>query len=169
MIYICLTAISLVLLVVQTAVMPIFPIFDNFYDLIVPLVIYIGLRFSIKEGFLFVCLLGLLSDTMSGGPFGIFTTVYVWLFSATNWLFTFLQVRNNLLAPFFVPAGVFMENCLFMGIFFLLNPEFVYPVNTIEIVLGQTMWALFTGPPLLLAINFCVKKWNLMTSFVFAG
>ena len=109
MIYICLTAIALVLLVLETAVMPIFPLFDNFYDLIVALVIFMGLRYSMKKGFLFVWLLGLLSDTISGGPFGIFTTVYVWLFVSTSWLFTFLQVKNTMLAPFFVPAGVFME------------------------------------------------------------
>ncbi len=167
--YIYLIGVSLLLLLVQTAIMPFFALFDNFYDLYIPLIVYLGLRHSIKEGLLFVILLGLLSDTLAGGSFGIFTTAYIWLFSATSWIFTFLQVKNNVLVPFIVAAGVFLENCLFIGIFFLLEPAFECPRNTTEIVLVQTIWAIVTGPPLLMAINYGMKKWDFLKSTVFAG
>lgn len=169
MIYIFLTAISLLLVLIQTAMMPFFSIFDNVYDLFIPLVIYLGLRYSIKEGLWFVVFLGLLNDILSGGPFGAFTTTYIWLFGATSWLFTFLQVKNNMLVPFIITAGVILENCLFISIFFLLDPEFIFPANTTRIVLSQTIWAMVTGAPLLMAINLGMKKWNSITNAVFAG
>lgn len=169
MIYIFLAIISLLLLLVQTAMMPFFSIFDNFYDLLIPLVIFFGLRYSIKKGLWFVIFLGLLNDILSGGPFGIFTTTYIWLFCTTSWIFTFLQVKNNMLVPFLVTAAVFLENCFFISIFFLLDPEFIFPANTTEIVLSQTIWAVFTGPLLLMAINLGMKKWNSISDAVFAG
>ncbi len=159
MTYLIYIAICLVFIVVQTTLFPLFSWMGNFYDPLIPFVVYLGLFRPVKEGLPAVFLIGLTMDTLSGGAFGIYSTTYLWLYGVIAWLIGFFHFKNNLLLPFVVLVGVFLENLVFLGTVKLSNPEAVLPAGILRTVGGQLLWALFTGPPLLLFIKFIHQNW----------
>jgi len=65
-------ATCLVLVILQTTVMPSLSLPGRFYDLMIPFVVYLGLSRPVREGLLFVCLIGFIMDNLSGSPFGLY-------------------------------------------------------------------------------------------------
>ena len=49
-------------------------------------------------------------DNLSGSPFGLFITVYFWIFVIVSWGTKFLHVGNRILILIVVAAGVLIEN-----------------------------------------------------------
>ena len=146
-------------IVIQTTLFPLFAWLTDFYDLLIPFVVYLGLFRPLKEGLPVVFFLGLTMDTLSGGAFGIYSTTYFWLYVCIAWLIGFLHFKNNLLLPFIVVVGVLVENLVFLGTIMLGNPGGTLPQGTVKILTIQLLWALFTGPLLLLLIRSVHLSW----------
>ena len=151
--------ISLVLIILDTALIPTVPFSAMFYDLMIPFVVYIGLYRPLKEGLSVVCVLGLIVDGLSSGPFGLFLTTYLWLFAGVKWLVTFLHAHSKVILPFVVALGVLLENAIFLGVIGILMPEAHFPLDTHKTVLVQFILAVFTGPACLLLIETGHKRW----------
>ncbi|MCP3955964.1 MAG: hypothetical protein GY697_27685 [Desulfobacterales bacterium] len=143
----------------QTTLFPLVAWLDGFYDLLIPFVVYLALFRPLKEGFPVVIFLGLTMDTLSGGAFGIYSTTYFWLYGSIAWLIGFVHFKNNLLLPFVVVVGVFLENLVFLGTVKLGNPEGALPLGIFRTVLVQLVWALITGPLLLLLMRSVHRDW----------
>ena len=147
-------------IVLQTTLFPLVAWLEGFYDLLIPFVVYLGLFRPVKEGLPVVFFLGLAMDTLSGGAFGIYSTTYLWLYGVIAWLISFLHFQNKLLLPFVVVVGVFLENLVFLGTVKLGNPEGSLPMGLFRTVSVQLIWALFTGPLLLLLIRSVHRGWT---------
>ena len=145
--------------VIQTTLFPLVSWLGGFYDLLIPFVVYLGLFRPLKEGLPVVLFLGLAMDTLSGGAFGIYSTTYLWLYGTIAWLIGFLHFRNNLLMPFVVAVGVLLENIVFLGTVKLGNPDGDLPMGILRTVSEQLLWALFTGPLLLLGVRAVHQGW----------
>ena len=146
-------------IVIQTTLFPLFAWLTGFYDLLIPFVVYLGLFRPLKEGIPVVFCLGLIMDTLSGGAFGIYSTTYFWLYACIAWLVGFLHFKNNLLLPFIVVVGVLLENLVFLGTIILGNPGGNLPQETVKTLTIQFLWALFTGPLLVLFIRSIHLPW----------
>jgi cell shape-determining protein MreD len=152
---------SLVLVLLQTAVMPFLQILHNFYDLLITLVVYLSIFRTVREGLPVVVLLGVIMDGLSGGAMGLYTTVYIWLFACLRWVIGFLRVGNTFLLLFVVAAGVFVENLMFLGTdAFLRQGDMAIPGFAFKIVVVQLVWALFTGPLFLLLFSHTQKLFD---------
>jgi len=139
-------AICLVLVILQTTVMPYLSLLDRFYDLLIPFIVYLGLSRPVREGLLFVCFLGFIMDSLSGSPFGLYLTCYFWLFSGVKGITQLLQVGKRVfIITFIVASGVLAENLIFLGSFAIFSPELQLAGGALKIVAIQVMWALFTG------------------------
>lgn len=147
-------------IVLQTTLFPLVSWLDGFYDLLIPFVVYLGLFRPLKEGLPVVFFLGLTMDTLSGGAFGIYSTTYFWLYGGIAWLIGFLHFKNNLLLPFVVVVGVFLENLVFLGTVKLGNPGGSLPLGIFRTVSVQLIWAMFTGPLLLQLIRSVHRGWT---------
>jgi cell shape-determining protein MreD len=144
-------AICLLLVILQTAVMPYVSLLDRFYDLLIPFIVYLGLSRSLREGLLFVCFLGFIMDNLSGSPFGLYLTTYFWFFSAVKLITQLLQVGKRVFViTFIVAAGVLMENLVFLGSFAIFTPEQQFAGDAFAIVAGQVLWAVLTGAAFLM-------------------
>ncbi len=143
----------LALIIGQTTVMPLIPLFGNFYDLGIPLVIFAGLFRPIREGAIVTIAMGIMTDGLSGGPFGVYTTVYLWLYAVVVWLIGFLHVKNSILITFVVAAGVMFENMVLILTMMLDIGKAALPESTVEKMIIQTVWAIGTGPLILLALS----------------
>ena len=159
--------ISLCLVIFQTTVMPYYPFFEKFYDLLSPFIIYLSLFHSVRDSLPVVLFLGFVMDTLSGGPFGLYLSTYVWLFIGVRWIINFLHVGNSFLWPFVIAAGVFMQNCIYIGAIAMLEPGSRFSSATVNLVAVQVFWAIFTGPIFLLSFNYLHGRWDKWLKQVF--
>lgn len=148
--YMC---VFLFFVILQTVIMPCFSMFDRFYDLLVPLVIYLGLFRSVRESIPVIIVIGFVMDNLSGGPLGLYLTAYLWLFAGVRWIVYVLHVGDKVLLPFVVAIGVLLENAIFMGIISMLEPGARFASSAFTTIMVQVLWAAGTGPIFLILIN----------------
>ena len=138
--------ICLILVILQTTVMPYLTMLDRFYDLLIPFIAYLGLSRPVREGLLFVCFLGFIMDNLSGSPFGLYLTSYFWLFIGVKCITQMLQVGKRVfIITVIVAVGVLVENLIFLGSFAIFSPEQRIAGDAVKIVAVQILWALLTG------------------------
>ena len=147
-------AVSLFLILLQTSLLPLIPLLENVYDLLIAFVIYLGLYRPIREGLILVFLLGFLMDNLSGSPFGLYLTIYCWLFIGVKWITTLFQVGNRVLLAVVVAVGVLIANGIIISSFAIQGGDIKLPENTMPTVLIQFIWALATGSLLLIFFRF---------------
>lgn len=133
--------------------------FAGFYDLICPFIIYLCVYRSLKESIPVILLFGFIMDSLSGGPFGLYLTSYIWIFAVVRWMITFLHITDSMLLPFIVAAAVFIQNMIFMGSILMVRGFAFYP-KTLNNIWIQVLWALFTGPFILLAFKKIHGGWD---------
>lgn len=152
--------ICLCLVVIQTTVMPHIPLFERFYDLLTPFVIYLSIFRSVRESLVIIFVFGFFMDIISGGPFGLYLTAYVWLFIGVRWAITFLHVGDSVLLPFVVAAGILMENLIFIGTSVMFEQSLRISEAMVSTIVIQVLWAIFTGPLFLMFFNFAHRHWD---------
>ena len=152
--------ICLCLIVIQTTVMPYIPLFERFYDLLTPFIIYLSIFRSVRESMVIILIFGFFMDIISGGPFGLYLTAYVWLFIGVRWAITFLHVGDSLLMPFVVAAGVLMENLIFIGTSAMFEQSSRISEGMVSTIIVQVLWAIFTGPLFLMFFNYSHRRWD---------
>ena len=148
------------MVVFHTTIAHDFILFSGTYDLLVIFVIYLGFYRKIREGIGFVLFFGIVMDVYTGGIFGLYLTAYFWLYVCVVGLNLFMRTNNVMLLPPVVLFGVLFENIVLIGITILLKPSSTIPAFSLRVITVQAVWALFTGPFLIMAFNFVDKKWN---------
>ena len=159
--YICVFVFFVIL---QTVIMPCFRLFDNFYDLLVPFVIYLGLFRSVRESIPVIIVMGFIMDNLSGGTLGLYLTAYLWLFAGVRWIVYVLHVGDKILLPFVVAAGVLLENLIFMGVVGMFETGSRFASSAFTSIMIQVLWAAGTGPIFLILINSVhqgLSQWSL--------
>ncbi|MFZ7125300.1 MAG: hypothetical protein ACOWWM_03990 [Desulfobacterales bacterium] len=150
----------ILLVTLQTALRLHVPGLDNFFDLLVVYVAYLGLFRRFKEGAPIVIVTGLCMDSLSGGSFGLFLTSYIWFYALMRWIVRFLDPANRMLI-FFSPAmGVVIENVVHLGTAFMLNDGFPVLQVIRDRTAAQLVWALATGPVFLLLARRIHRQWD---------
>lgn len=150
----------LFLILIQTTVIHYFRVLNGFYDLFILVVIYLGLYRNLRESIPVILFLGIIMDNIYIGPFGLYMTVYLWLYAAIRWSSVYFHVRNKLFLVFAVASGVLFENLVFMGSFVMFNPDSQFPGNIPENALGQILWAFLTGSFFLMFIHRAYNIWS---------
>ena len=139
--------------------MPYIPLFDSFYDLLCPFVIYLALFRYTRGSIIVVILLGYIMDNLSGCTFGLYITTYFWLFIGIRWVLKFLHVDNKVLLSFVIALGVLIESFVFLGIT-VIEQGFWFPPGAISAMTIQVLWAIFTGPFFLMFLNYTHNRWD---------
>lgn len=158
MIYLLYMAMFLGVAVFKTSIVPQFPLFDGFYDIMLLFVIYVGFFRSIRESLVFIVIFGTIMDAISGGTFGLYTTSYLWQYAFVLWLTRFMRVTNNMILPLVVLCSVVIQNAIFLGSMTLLGTDAVLPPSSLRVVLVQALWGVFTGPILILLLRSAGQK-----------
>lgn len=153
------TLVGIGLIVVQTAILPLIGTVDRGYDLLVPLVVFLGLRPRVRDSLPVAVLLGLAVDNLSGAPPGYHLTAYLWIYLAIRWLIRFLRVTGTFLLPLAIAGAVGLEHLVLLGFPLLLarapGPP---PGPAVETVAYQVVWALLTGPLLYVAFTALQRR-----------
>ncbi len=152
--------VSLGLIILQATLIPLLPFSDKIYDLLVPYVLYLGLFRPAWKTLPIIILLGLVMDNLSGGPFGLFTSIYVWLFLGAIWMRSFMHASNMFLLPFVVAVGVLLENTVFLGTETIFQPDLQFPEDALRITTIQVLSSLGTSPIFLIFYNYTHSLWD---------
>ncbi|MCP4689458.1 MAG: hypothetical protein GY859_15495 [Desulfobacterales bacterium] len=163
LIYYIVTALCLV--IIQTTILPDSSLFDNFFDLLIPLTVYMGFFRPFHEGAPIVLFFGFIMDSLSGAPFGLYISTHVWLYFGARGIRSFLHVRNYVLMPLTIAAGVLLENLLFLGAFFFLKTGPAEKGAVFHSIGVQLFWAALMGTLLnllLLRFQTWVDQWRKM-------
>lgn len=152
--------VSLCLIIVQTIVRPAIPWLSGFYDLLTPFIVYCCLFRPMRESAPTVLIVGFIMDNLSGGPFGLYMTTFIWLFICIQWLVKFLRIRNTLLLAPVVVGSVVLENLITLGALVVLTPDGRMPHGAVWVVTQQIMWAVLTGPVLLGLMQYGQQQWE---------
>jgi cell shape-determining protein MreD len=159
----------LFLLILQTAVVPVLPLLDRFYDLMIPFVVYLGLTRPVRESLPFVLLLGFIMDNLSGSPVGLYLTTYLWLFVGVKGITKVLQVGNRLfIIMLIVAVGVLVENLIFLGTLTILGPDQQLAGDAAKTITVQVLWAIWTGPVFLMIFRNVQNKLDLGFKAIYA-
>jgi cell shape-determining protein MreD len=160
--------VSLCLVLIKTTLIPQWPLFEKFYDLLIPIIIYLGFFRSKREGVPIVLFFGYIMDSLCGGPMGLYLIIYAWIYLAARWTAQILHTGSFALLAVAVSLGVIFEIAVLLGYMVLLAPNAIVPVDAGETILLQIMWALFTGPLILFIISWAQKQLDLWRSRIFA-
>jgi len=146
------------LVIFQTTVSSMLPPFNKFYNLQIPFVLCLGLFRPLNEAVPVIFFLGFVMDSLSGAPFGLYITTYLWLFISVRWIAIYFDSNSILLLPFVVVGGVLIENFIFLGFTGILDPDFRFLAPAGKTVSWQILWALGTGTFFILFINNLYKR-----------
>ena len=150
--------VSLCLVIIKTTLIPGMALFDKFYDLLIPIVIYLSLFRPIREGAPIVLFFGLIMDSLCGGPVGLYLATYIWLYTGMRWLSQFLHTRSFILLALSVTFGVAFEGLVMLIYMVMLSPTALIPEDTARTLVMQLIWSLFTGPVILGIIGWAQKQ-----------
>lgn len=145
----------------QTSLAPDLWGFDKFFDMITIFIVYLAVFRRLGECVVFVILSGAVMDSLSGGPFGVYMTIYIWLFAGIRWTKNFLHLGNAILIPLITTASVFFQNTLIIGLTALVEKRFNLGPETFRNVLIQLVWAAAAGPFLIYLLKSAHDGWNL--------
>ena len=158
----------LFLVITRTTLIPIFPLFEKFYDLLIPLVIYLALFRKKREGIPVVLFFGFIMDSLCGGPVGLYLIIYVWLYVMARWVAQFIRIGSLLVLALAVTAGVAFEIICLMGYMALLAPGASIPEDALKTVVLQLVWALTTGPVIMAMITMAQKRLDIWRVRIYA-
>ncbi len=150
---------SLLFLMFQTVLLPLFLPSIRFYDIFIPYVLYLSIFRPFFEGVFVILVTGLIVDSLSGAPFGLYGTTYLWLFMIVKWGANFFHAGNHLLLLLTVVTGVAMENLIFWGMV-ALQGRGELPAAAIRIALAQIVWAALTGTLVMIGIRWLQRQWT---------
>ncbi len=159
--------VCMMLVIFQTAVKPQVPILAGLYDLLTAYVIYLGLFHRVREIFPIILISGVIMDTISGGPMGLFLTTYLWVFLLTRWTTRLIHGDNLVLRIFIVSVGVVIQTGVYIGTTLLLGRATLFPAPTLDVAVIQTLWALATGAILVTLFRHVHTLWERLLNTYF--
>jgi len=139
----------LTLITIQTTIVPYHGFLQRFYDLPILFVIYLGLYRPLREGIPLIIIMGLIMDSLSGSPLGIYMTSYVWTYGGCLWFLTFFHVYSRLLLVLIAAVAVTLENIIFIFGLILQGNHMDVANSILPMVAVQVLWAVFTAPLLI--------------------
>lgn len=160
MTYVFYSILGLVVLVTQTAIIPELTGTQGPYDFMALIIFYLGLYQPFRQSLPMVFIFGFIMDSLSGAPFGLYITTYFWVFVGVQWVTRFLRVRNIILLPLLLAFGILAENILFMGTLFFIGGIPPLPMEQLARVISQVLWAVVTGPFLVLFFRLLHTRWD---------
>jgi cell shape-determining protein MreD len=157
-------ALGIVIFITESIVLAM-PRFQWFrYDLFIPLIIFTGLYQSIHVGLPLCILFGFFMDVFSGGIFGLFLSIYFWLFCFVKAVLRFLDLQNLFLEAVLVVLGVLAENLTIILLMQLLGQGQQIRYVTVQGVIIQTLVAGATAP-LMFMVFFRLRDMRLPRLF----
>ncbi len=143
--YLILLAFSILLVSIQTSIVPGLPLPLSIYNPVIPFILYLILFRTFGEALTFVLICGGMLDTLSGAPAGTYVITYILLLLMFSNLKTVFQLPGALLFHSTLIFSVFFESLMFGGINLLSDRAMPAFAQLFAVILIQILWAIVTG------------------------
>ena len=141
------------------------PLFHGvFYDLLIPLVVFLSLNLPIRAGVSVVLILGLIMDLLSGGMFGLYLSIYFWIFLSTRSLSKCFDVGKTIFQFILIGACVLGQHVVFWVSVTPLSKGAQLLAAQTTTVLIQTVFAVLTGPGILMLLQRLEARFQVPSS-----
>lgn len=158
MIYLFYFGLCLCLIIIQTTIIPFIYFLGRFYDLLIPLVLFLSAHRPLQKGIPLILVIGFIMDCLSGGAFGLYSITYMWLFLIVGWLTTYVHAHSTVLLIFMVAVGTIIEN-----VFFIVtsgSTAALFSIQALQSFVSQSIWAMITGAFMLIALESVQNMWD---------
>lgn len=105
-------------------------------------------------------------DTVSGGPIGLFVTVYLWFFLGIFILVGVVHVTNRWLGAGVILAGVVIESAAIAAVQAIAPAPLRFGPGIVAVVVVELIQAAATGMILLWCIGRLFGRWETVTTWV---
>ena len=156
--------VGLATVVGQTTILRL-PLFRSLlYDLLIPLVVFLGLRLRDGRGVALVAILGLVMDLVSGGIFGLYLSTYFWIFLSVKGISRYFDVDDKIFQSILIAVCVLGQHLVFCA---SLAPPWkgaqLLAAQTTPVLLQTTLAAL-TGPGILTVLGRLQSRFRASSS-----
>lgn len=152
--------VCLAVIVLQTSILPLVPLLDRFYDLVLPFILFLSLYRPVSESVVSLLAAGCLMDALSGGPAGLYVTGYLWIYLALIWLVRFLHLYDSILLPFVVAGSALLQHLIFLAGSSLGSRPIELNGAVLKTIGLQFGMALITGPFVLFFYRAVYAAWQ---------
>ncbi len=136
----------LLLVIFQTTIYYAIPALNHFVNLLITFVIYAGLFLPFLESVVLILVLGVLMDSITGGLFGLYLSIYFWIIVGLRPFVTLLNLKNANTLRLLLAIAIGFENLmLFVGTV-ALKQEIVFSSESLWALACQLFWTLALGP-----------------------
>ena len=145
---------SVLLICIQTTLLPDFFRLFAQYDLLIPFVVYLTL-FRSGIGILPVILIsGCLMDVLSGGTIGVYIATYILILICFRTATVYFHFKNSILFQIVIILSVLMENIIFSMVILLQTHSFNFSFYSGGVLLTQLIWAVISSPLVYFMFNY---------------
>lgn len=153
-------------MLVQTTLLPDFFPFNSFYDLMLPIVLYIAVfRPAVENTESVFCILffGFIMDNINGGPVGLFPLFYLGAFLSIKLFIMFVYFDKPMVLTMVAAISVLAENIVFyLGAAILGNGSH-FLGEAVKSIFVQIVWAIITGAFFITYIRSLHLSWEKWT------
>lgn len=160
MIYIPHVIISFFLVILHTTILNSFWLHSLGFVLLLSFLIFMACHRPVFESLVIVFLIGFLMDSFSGGPFGLFTSTYFWLFGLLKYSVQFLRLQNTHTIRFLLVFGILFENSILFSAMIFMKTGMSPTSETWLLLAGQIGLAVLFGPAFIRSISRLYGLWE---------
>ncbi|MBW2108538.1 MAG: hypothetical protein JRI36_07735 [Deltaproteobacteria bacterium] len=151
-------AIGIGVIVVQTTVLTL-PRFEGvFYDLLIPMAVFARLNLTGARAWALILATGFVMDLFSGGPFGLYMTVYFWIFVGVRGVSKLCDVQGALFRSLLVGVCVLAEHVVFCVFFTVSGDSAPALLCHLGSVLWQVVFGGVSGPALIRGLEMLNRR-----------
>ena len=143
----------LFLVIFQTTICYAIPSLNHFVDLVITFVIYAGLFLPLMESIVLILVLGALMDSVTGGLYGLYLSIYFWIIVGLRPFVTLLNLKNAHTLRLLLGIAIGLENLMLFVGKVALKQEIVFSSESILGIIYQLLWTLALGPFLIRLLN----------------
>lgn len=123
------------------------------FDLLLVIVLCLSLKFSHIRILAAVLLIGVAMDSVSGGPFGIYISAYVWIYVLIRSLKAFVHLENMVFVLCVGVVAVVIENLFFIAVLIMGKGLDAIYYNDLVTMATQAALSVIVVPLLVLVID----------------
>jgi rod shape-determining protein MreD len=154
------TLVIIVFLLFQTSIAPNFRVLYDIFNLMSLFVIYLALYRPTQEIIIFVVLAGILVDSVSGCPFGLYITIYIWVSIGIKGVLKYLHKGNVFLIPMIIFGVILVENIIIIGVMAVIEKKIFFCPERFRLIIIQLLCGVLFGPFLICLIKGFHTKWK---------
>jgi rod shape-determining protein MreD len=151
---------SLVLVIVQTTLVPEIPFFHYCFDLLIVNVLYVSLFASHGFFVVYILVLGWIMDSLSGAPFGFYISSYLWIYVFVQILRNVIHAGNFIFIPIISAVAVVMEHGFLMFTLLVKQGGWFFSSTDMVSMCKQTLVGFFIIPLFLWLVHRCKEFWD---------